>query len=110
MRTTHQLHTAMTSSNMRKTRVIALVWMSVSPRGRWLSWDNAMPMTVESTSVSERKTTRNLPARDCMRGEILAGRMFFIQPDSCSSARAPALQASWQRESSVQHSEQIGAP
>jgi hypothetical protein len=43
------------------------------------------------------------------RADSAGGSIACSQPLICSAARESVLQRSWQRDSSVQHSEQIGA-
>ena len=44
-----------------------------------------------------------------MRRDMRAGSTEVSTSETCSAARERVLQRSWQRDSSVQHSEQMGA-
>ncbi len=62
------------------------------------------------TAHSDSITTRYWPARKFTLVAQRGGSMAEASARSCSPAREPVLQRSWQRDSSEQHSEQMGAP
>jgi hypothetical protein len=62
------------------------------------------------TAHSESMTTRYWPMRKFTLVAQRGGSRAEASARNCSPARDPLLQRSWQRDSSVQHSEQMGAP
>ncbi|MNV13234.1 hypothetical protein D3C71_1038650 [compost metagenome] len=107
--TTHHAHTAASSASSANTlrNGICSIWPGTGACR--LSCTYTTPTRNAITAHSDTITIRYCPRRKFTLMAQRCGSKASTTLRSWSAARDPVLQRSWQRDSSVQHSEQMGA-